>query len=275
MEMNNIIKTAIGVVVVSIIIISVAIPILAGINLSQTTIIEIDGHRYAEMSPDDDVVLSVNNDVPNVTINGSKQDAYIVENSPSNQKPLSNIIGENIVISYDTGDFICYYYNEEGGIERYIGDSATITHDSINGDPIKPGKIWIIQDEGEYINIADPSSSVSIPLSNAAIFCGYAESAKIVANLNGSEVVNSSYLSFGVPVGLEVDIVISGDTITYPNFTTIDSHQYQVFVILAPYEVSQASATDRAIDNIIAVIPIIMIAGIMIAVIGTFLHMRE
>lgn len=284
MDINGIPKAVMGIIAILIVIVSIAVPVFAGMDLSHsTTIGDYSGYRYAEMGPDDVVEIGYDSNELYIDINGERQTAVFYDNDNLNAKPLFNVIGENLILQTTNNGIrtveYCYTGSTGGKYSNEIGPDSytnptTITYDSIGGSQILPGKIWIMVDDGDYVNVASVDDR-TIPLSNAGIFAVGWDTNAVMIYLDGSEVLSYHQVEAGTVNNLKMDITITDNQITYPDMAVIDGNPFcPIFLILAPYEVGQKTATDKAIEDMIDILPLIMVIGVLIAAVGIFLHSR-
>lgn len=286
MDIDRIPKAVMGVLTALIVIVSVAVPIISGLDLSQVATIEgYDGHRYAEMGPEDTVIIGFDGSTPYISINGDRQAPIYADVDNANTPPILNVIGANFYVNKMNQELRYSYIMSDGtstyGNPIYSGSSlVTITYDGengmVNGNLMAPGKVWIMVDDGEYADVSE-ISDMTIPVSNAAIMAAYTGYGTMILTLSGSDVVDYSVLAPSPLTGEpNIDITIADGTIAYPESATLGSTSFAgVVLILAPYEVDQTPAMDKAVNDIIDVIPLIMVIGIVIAAIGLFLRSRS
>ena len=279
MDIDRIPKAVMGVLTALIVIVSVAVPILSGLDLSQVATIEgYDGHRYAEMGPEDTVIIGFDGSTPYISINGDRQAPIYADVNNTNTPPILNVIGANFYVNKMNQELRYSYIMSDGtstyGNPIYSGSSpVTITYDGengkVDGDLMAPGKVWIMVDDGEYADVSE-ISDMTIPVSNAAIMAAYTGYGTMILTLNGSDVVDYSVLAPSPLTGEpNIDITIADGTIAYPESATLGSTSYEgVVLILAPYEVDQTPAMDKAVNDIIDVMPLIMVVGVLVAVVS-------
>lgn len=263
-------------------IVVVAVPIMSNIDLSDSTTIEgYDGDRYRLLDDTDTVVFGFDNYKRYMEVNGVRQN--LKYGSGGTYPVVTNLVGDCIGVSWSNNSISVSIFSD-GNVYRpsiMAGDGGTIVIkagviSSPGGNNNYSGNLYIMADDGDYINVLDNGGVV--PSSNSAFLYVSEGRPGYFVNiiLNGSEILHY-FARDGSITDVKLNITTSDNLIEYPDEPTITPAQedpYVAYAILAPYEAGETTATNQAIKDMIGTIPIIMVAGLIIGVAGTFLYRR-
>ena len=279
METNQFIKATVGVVVVFLVIVAVAILVISGINVGTTTTLDVEGQRYS-LIEDPITISEVSSDSSSITI-----DIAGVEYTYTEGQLMSEIIGYGFDIAIiepesAVSEFsLMLHYITPTGSESFYFSNLTIEADHFVRNNMSYdlfGPAYIKDDSGGYALITE--GSVDVPAHST--FIGMtANSYDSISGLfeNGimtkygtdeQDEIPSNYDKepFEISNGM---IHITMPVIYWPP----DIGSFDMLII--PLEYTVVSDSDAAIISILNIIPLLMIVGLIIAAVASFITLKS
>lgn len=296
---SDFIKSMIGVAVVVVVIVAVAVPIISDIAAPRTETYD-NGDSVARYSKYDDtstVTIRIDTRQGNeygISINGNL--IYDFNGVDSFQFPI--VVSKYFTIIFSkvsiNGNFAYYMANPED-IKTVVSMNGTYLILTISDGTITDSSykietevedLWIYDPDGDYgVYWADGLNSkhvIAADDDDVIQFCTMHYSGGVLQNafikLNNGEVVDSYYFNCSdVDYPLILDSIADDGIISY-GFVSIEPTNdtpmnYPMNFVLAPMEITIIHEPTPTV-HMITLIPIIMIAGLIIGVAGTFLYRR-
>ncbi len=277
MQSNGFIGIVIGVIVSIIVITAVAIPIFSGIQLGNLTTVDLEGERYSQIE-DPVTITVVNNDSSGITLKiDDKEQLY------TDAQPITDIVGYlniRVMGSLESGLSIQIGVTTTSStaypILKEESESATIGSNYIGsklGNFDLAGPVYIKDDSGGYVlftgETADiPVSMTFIGLAGATYGAACTFENGVIVQVRNKIGDDISSLVNTEPFDVEDGFVKA----ILP--TTIQTSVFDITALIVPQEDGEISNIEAAINSILDIIPILMIAGLIIGVAGTFLYRR-
>lgn len=290
---SDFVKSVVGVAVVIVVIVAVAIPIISNIGLSDPTYDNGDTvARYSAFDYTNDISITLYHD--SMSING---DVVYELNDEVSKQGFPLIVSENYVIlaNFDQGTSFARIYEICEGRSADMGTTEITINISANGE-VTGGVAHRIAEE---LMIYDPNGDYGVYWSdglnaehvlaakdeNIIQICTIDVPEDIVGGyhaylrLKEGEIVSSNYIGCSegdYPVILDatdVDGCISYGFVSIEPLSDYDWKGIGLNFALAPIE-SKPIQEFAIIDQTIQIIPLIMVAGLIIGVAGTFLYRR-
>lgn len=277
METNQFIKATVEIVVVFLVIIAAAIPIFSGIQLGNLTTVDLEGERYSQIE-DPVTITVVNNDSSGITLKiDDKEQLY------TDAQPITDIVGYlniRVMGSLESGLSIQIGVTTTSSavypILKEESESATIGSNYIEsklGNFDLAGPVYIKDDSGGYVlftgETADiPVSMTFIGLTGATYGAACTFENGVIVQVRNEIGDDISSLVNTEPFDVEDGFVKA----ILP--TTIQTSVLDITALIVPQEDGEISNIEAAINSILDIIPILMIAGLIIGVAGTFLYRR-
>lgn len=314
---SDFVRSVIGVAVVVVVIVTVAIPIISGLNVSDggQTIIDNGGTgTYNKIDENTNVTISLSGDQLSITDNNAGTSTTIPasESDPCKKMALISDSGCEVgPVEYDNqfsfyvwtriadDDYGGDYLTEDLPVEirgKTVTVFGVINTEIDNGFYRADGGEYSAYDSGPVRTAIDSSvfvfSDFKVDMTGGGayyIFSIIDHDGKLDRGMGGYTSGTSSTSWTYIETTLDYTIQDNGSSLTWSfnsvswapesddeNAAGISGSSDSVTVLTKREYVveSEIQATDAAIESMIDMVPIIMIAGLIIGVAGTFLYRR-
>ena len=277
MQMNDFVKATISVVILIVVVVAVAIPIISGLdnatgeNTGETARYDAGGSHMIAVGSDGVTIDGIAVEDPSATTYIVIADTLNVSMSTAGALTLNTVNGT----AYATTTIA------SGGSLSLTNGTATYTATS-GGDPTTYhyGKCYVYNESGRY---GSYSGATIDALGSATVTAFVASSTQMgFADVRGGQLIDATAytISSSTATAQTITAVTSGyaenedGSVSYtaPMTLTYSGGTMSATTVLAP--VSYGIENQEAINSMITLVPLLIVVGVIVAVIGLFIKSR-